>query len=555
MNIKLLIEDQINDITLASFNKVITDENLTFAEEISFQVEVPKDEKFGDFSVNIAMKTAKKLGTNPREFAQKLIASMDFFGTYIDRAEIAGPGFINFFLDERWLGDEVCNILENKDEYGKIVLDEKKKINIEYVSANPTGPLHIGNARGGAIGDVLANIYDWAGWESSKEFYLNDAGNQIIKFGSSLDARINQIKDEGYPFPEDGYKGEDVKELARKYADEFGLSILDEDEKMRQDKLVAFSLNLNIDNMKNDLLKYGIDYDVWFKESELHKSGAVSEIIEKLSQNGATYEKDGATWFKATDYDCEKDEVLIRNNSVPTYYAADIAYHYNKLVMRGFDQSVNVWGADHHGHVHRLKMALKAIGINPDRLKVVLMQLVHLVRGSESVRMSKRAGDIVTLSDLIDEVSVDAARFIFNANNASTHMDFDLDLAVKQSNDNPVFYVQYAHARMKSILRNVTCKDVPLNLSLLNDKSEVALIKKLSSFSKEILLSAKDYDPSRMTKYGYELSTMFHSFYNACRVKNDDENLMKARLALVEACSYVLKNTLNIIGVSAPEQM
>ncbi len=521
----------------------------------AIQIDVPKDEKFGDFSLNIAMQLAKQIGMKPRDLAVLLVDTMDFTDTYIIKADIAGPGFINLTLDPAWLHDELADILKLKNEYGKLHLEEPKSINVEYVSANPTGPLHLGNARGGAIGDVLANIYSWAGWDVTKEFYLNDAGNQIIKFGESLSARYLEIYEKDIEFPSDGYQGEDIIELAARYNQKYGDRLLHVSKQEREEALTAFGLEINIDNMRKDLEHYGINYDVWFSESTLHTGGAILDIIKVLTDRGATYEKDGALWFKATDYDCEKDEVLLRANGIPTYFTADIAYHYNKLKIRNFDLAVNVWGADHHGHVHRLKMALKAAGIDPERLYVVLMQLVCLMQNGEPVRLSKRKGEVVTLRDLIDEVGVDAARFIFNFNNATTHLNFDLDLAVKESNENPVFYVQYAHARIKSIIRNVPVEDKPYDFGVLTDKTELALIRKMSEFSKEIYFAARDFDSSRITKYAYDLATNFHSFYNACRVKCDDENLMGARLSLVKACGYVLRNTLEILGVSAPEQM
>ena len=555
MNGKLKLEQQIVELTQESLRRLQQAGTLPAGELPAVQAEVPKDERFGDISVNTAMQLAKKAGMNPRELAQRIIDNLELEGTYVVKTDIAGPGFTNFTLSPQWLWDELSQILREQGEYGKITLTEPKSINVEYVSANPTGPLHIGNARGGAIGDVMANIYKWAGWNSVKEFYLNDAGNQIIKFGESLSARYMQLFEPDYPFPADGYQGEDVKALAQRYREENGDALRDADKQSREETLVDYALAINVGNMKRDLMAYGIHYDKWFSELTLHQSGAINDIIKVMSDRGATYEKDGALWFKATDYNCEKDEVLIRQNGVPTYYAADIAYHYDKLVVRGFDLAVDVWGADHHGHVHRVQMALAAAGIDPKRLKVILMQLVHLVEGEETIRMSKRKGQIVTLSDLIGEVGTDAARFIFNSYNPSTHMDFDLSLAIRQSNENPVFYVQYAYARMKSILRNVSSSVKNANLTLLQDKAELALLKKMADFSKEIAYAARDFDPSRMTKYALDLAAHLHSFYNACRVKCDDEALTAARLALVEGCAYVMKNTLNILGVSAPEQM
>ncbi|MFA0815973.1 MAG: arginine--tRNA ligase [Anaerofustis sp.] len=555
MSGKIAIEKKIIAAAKLAVNQAIKQNTLPSVIIPEIEIEVPKDEKFGDFSLNIAMQLAKPMQKKPRDIAEIIANEITGFEPLIEKADIAGPGFINITLDPIWLYEELTRINELGNEYGKLTLEKPKSINVEYVSGNPTGPLHIGNARGGAIGDVLANIYQCAGWNVTKEFYLNDAGNQVIKFGESLSARYMQLFDPSYPFPDDGYKGVDISRLAEAYRDENGDSLKDAQKNEREKTLMDYALTINISNMRKDLEKYGIIYDVWFSESTLHNSDAIKDIVKLLSDNGATYEKDGALWFRATDYDCEKDEVLLRTNGIPTYYTADIAYHYNKLVIRGFDLAVNVWGADHHGHVHRLKMALKAAGINPDRLKVVLMQMVCLMRDGEPVRLSKRNGEIVTLRDLIDDVSVDAARFIFNYNNATTHMNFDMDLAVKESNENPVFYVQYAHARIRSILRNITAPQKDYDLSVLTDKTEVSLMKKLADFSKEITLAARDFDPSRMTKYAYDLATHFHSFYNACRVKNDDENLMGARLSLVRASGIVLKNTLNVLGVSAPEQM
>ncbi len=532
-------------------------ENISGADNISpsIQIETPKEERNGDFSTNIAMKYSKALAMNPRQLADLIVENIGNDHKYISKVQVAGAGFINFYMNNDWLYDELDIILSEKYAYGQNKLAESKRINVEYVSANPTGPLHIGNARGGAVGDALANIYKWAGWECEKEFYLNDAGNQIKKFAQSLSARYMQLYQEDYPFPEDGYRGEDIILIAENYKELFADKLLNVPDSVREAELADFGLKINIDNMKKVLDQYGVAYDTWFKESDLHNSSAIDDIVTILTENGATYEKDGALWFKATDYDCEKDEVLIRQNGVPTYYLADIAYHFNKLSVRNFDLAVDVWGADHHGHVHRMKMALKAAGIDPERLHIVLMQLVRLVKNDEAVRMSKRKGEIVTLDELIEDVGVDAARFVFNSYAPSTHMDFDLDLAIKQSSENPVFYVQYAYARMCSILEAVEITDILPDFVLLNSKQEIALLKRMADFSTQIELSAKEFDPSRMTKYAYDLASDFHSFYNACRVKSEDEVLTVTRYRLLEGCRYILKNTLDILGVSAPQKM
>ena len=519
------------------------------------RVEVPREEKFGDFSVNTAMQLAKAARCNPRIIAENIIKNIDTKNSYVKDISIAGAGFINFTLDNKWLYDELKKVITLKDKYGKIIEENPKKVNVEYVSANPTGPLHIGNARGGAIGDVISNILTWAGCEVTKEFYLNDAGNQIIKFGQSLEARYLQELGKDVTFPEDGYKGEDITELAKSYIEENEDKLLNLSEEERQHELVEYSLDKNVSNMVNDLKDYGIDYDVFFSERTLHNSGAIDDVISKMKKDGSVYEKEGALWFKGTDYGLEKDEVLIRQNGVPTYYAADIAYHYDKLVKRDFDYAINVWGADHHGHVARLKKAMVALGVSEDRLDVILMQLVHLVKNNEAFRMSKRKGNIYTLSDLVGEVGKDAARFVFNYNKPNTHMDFDLDLAIKKSSDNPVFYVQYAHARICSIIRNIGKEVKTENFELLDKKEEINLLKLISNFSDEILKASKDLDPSKITKYAMDLAGSFHSFYNAHRVIVDDEKLMNARLALITGARDVLKNTLDILGVSAPEKM
>ncbi|MCR2033309.1 arginine--tRNA ligase [Anaerofustis stercorihominis] len=519
------------------------------------RVEVPREEKFGDFSVNTAMQLAKAARCNPRIIAENIIKNIDTKNSYVKDISIAGAGFINFTLDNKWLYDELKKVITLKDKYGKIIEENPKKVNVEYVSANPTGPLHIGNARGGAIGDVISNILTWAGCEVTKEFYLNDAGNQIIKFGQSLEARYLQELGKDVTFPEDGYKGEDITELAKSYIEENEDKLLNVSEEERQHELVEYSLDKNVSNMVNDLKDYGIDYDVFFSERTLHNSGAIDDVISKMKKDGSVYEKEGALWFKGTDYGLEKDEVLIRQNGVPTYYAADIAYHYDKLVKRNFDYAINVWGADHHGHVARLKKAMVALGVSEDRLDVILMQLVHLVKNNEAFRMSKRKGNIYTLSDLVGEVGKDAARFVFNYNKPNTHMDFDLDLAIKKSSDNPVFYVQYAHARICSIIRNIGKEVKTENFELLDKKEEINLLKLISNFSDEILKASKDLDPSKITKYAMDLAGSFHSFYNAHRVIVDDEKLMNARLALITGARDVLKNTFDILGVSAPEKM
>ena len=553
LNGKLELENRIKTCLYRALDELAGEKGKQMPEGFDMEMEVPKDTSFGDLSTNTAMKLAKAFSMNPRVLAEELLSKAGDI-PYVDESSVAGPGFINFKVSHRFLEEELSEILSKREDYGTLILEEPKSVNVEFVSANPTGPLHIGNARGGAIGDVIANIFTKAGWNVTKEFYLNDAGNQVVKFGESLFARFMQQDDPDYPMPENAYLGDDIVSQAKAFREQNpGCDKWDREELI--EKMCAFSLEANIDNMHSVLSRYGIDYDVWFRESLLHEKGLIDDAIAMLREHDAVYEKDGALWFRATDFDCEKDEVLVRSNGIPTYYAADIAYHLNKLVTRGFDQAVNVWGADHHGHVHRLKMALKACGLDPSRLDIILMQLVHLVRGNESVRLSKRRGDAVTLDELLSEVPVDAVRYIFNTSTPNSHMEFDLDLAVKQSNDNPVFYVQYAHARICSILRNIPYTDAEADYSLLTDKTETALMMKMTDFSQEVMKALDEYDPSKITKYAFDLASLLHSFYNVCRVKNDVAALQNARLDLVTACGCVLRSALGILGVSAPSEM
>ncbi|MCL1802583.1 MAG: arginine--tRNA ligase [Eubacteriaceae bacterium] len=551
MDGRLRIERWLESLVREAIKAIEIDSEASSAD---IEISVPKSPEQGDFSTNIALKAAKAAKKLPTALASEIAGAIKAAGTPITKIEVANPGFINFFLAPAVYQDELLQILKNGEEYGSIELNAPRSIIVEYVSANPTGPVHIGNARGGAVGDSIANIFAKAGWTVLKEFYVNNAGNQIAKFGQSLSARYMQLSDASYPFPEDGYMGDDIKELARQYAAGSDNGLESKSDGEREAILSEYALSHNIAKMKADLLRYGIGYDNWFFESTLYES-ANGEVLELLRGNGAVYEKDGAVWFEATKFGCEKDEVLLRSNGLPTYMLSDIAYHYDKLHKRGFDIAANVWGADHHGHVARMKAAMQALGIDPNRLVIILIQLVHLVEGGETVRMSKRKGQIAELSDLIDEVGSDAARFIFNLNNASTHIDFDLSLAVEQSNENPVFYVQYAHARIMSILKNINAEDGAIDQSLLAEPSEMALLKKLCEFSKEIYQAAIEFDPSRITRYAYSLATLFHSFYNAVRVNNDDMALRAARLSLVKAVGIVLRSSLSLIGVSAPESM
>lgn len=571
------------DLVLAALGKAVAAGELPAEAAPSFKIEIPADVKNGDFATNAAMAGAKAFRLPPRKLAEILVAHADCTGTCFDRLEIAGPGFINFFLSPRYFADVVLAANLEGADYGRTDFGAGKKINVEFVSANPTGPMHLGNARGGALGDCLASVLDWAGYDVTREFYVNDAGNQIVKFGKSLATRYLQIYkgEEAVPFPEDGYQGEDIKAGAKVFADLHGDAYVGKPFEELQEAITDLILPRNIAALKTDLGKYRIEYDTWFLESALHESGDIQRILDLLAEKGATYEKDGAIWYKASEYslkwgankkpkkngedsaseDGPKDEVLVRANGIPTYFAADIAYHYNKFVTRGFDTAIDIWGADHGGHVARMKGAMDAIGLDGGKLDIVLMQLVKLMQGGQPVRMSKRTGKAITLVDLLDEVPIDSARFFFNLREPGSQMEFDLDLAVKEDSENPVYYVQYAHARICSILRalaeeGVTPSEVAsVNLSLLTDPAEIELIRHIGYFPGQISGAAVAYDPARITRYVIDLANLFHRFYGACRVKGVEADLMQARIALCVAAKNTLANGLSMLKITVPDKM
>ncbi len=550
------------------------------AEVRPVQIEIPKDLRNGDYASGFAMQNAKILGQNPRKVAEVLVQNMDLQNTCFAAAEIAGPGFLNLRLSHSWFENVLTNITEEGADYGRTVAEKPEKVMVEFVSANPTGPMHMGNARGGVLGDCLAEVLHRAGNQVTREFYVNDAGNQIDKFASSLDARYRQLVlgEEAVEFPENGYHGNDIRELAQKFRSRHGDSFIDRPEKERHEALAKFGLEHNIPAMKADLQRYLINYDVWFFESQLHDSGYVADTVKKLTENGHTYEKDGALWLN-TSYLLEqmyraegkssedieklelKDDVLRRANGFYTYFAADIAYHRNKFEERGFDRVINIWGADHHGHVARLKCALDALGLNgSQRLEIVLMQLVQLVRDGQHVCMSKRTGNAIALHDLLDEVSVDAARFFFNSRHSASPIEFDLGLAVRNDSENPVYYVQYAHARIKSILKalaqdNIETDVKSADLSLLTESAELDLIRDLSRLPEEIRLAAAQRDPSRLNRYVSQVATAFHKFYTECRIKDAAPALREARILLSNSTAVVIENALSCFGVSAPDHM
>ena len=528
-----------------------------------FIIEIPKDTSHGDFASNAAMVNAKNAGKAPRDIAAALLEAMDFTGSYFVAAETAGPGFMNFRLGQNWFSDSVQSVLDCGADYGRSDYGHGEKVMVEFVSANPTGPMHMGNARGGAIGDCLASALDFSGYEVCREFYINDAGNQIVKFGKSLEARYLQLYlgEDAVEFPEDGYQGEDIKVRAKEFADLHGDKYVNAPSEERTQALIDYALPANVEGLRRDLEKYRIKYDVWFSEKSLHESGAVMDVVKLLSDRGMTYEKDGAVWYKATEFGAEKDEVLVRANGIPTYFTADIAYHYNKFAVRGFDRVIDVWGADHHGHVARMKGSMDAIGLDGSKLDVVLMQLVRLMKDGQPFKMSKRTGKAITLTDLLEEIPIDAARFFFNMREPNSTLDFDLDLAVEETSQNPVYYVQYAHARICSILKNLAAEGISprpvtaAELDLLTTSEEKELIRKLATLPEEIIGAAKNYDPARLTHYVIDTATLFHKFYNACRVKGEEEPLMQARLALCMATRIVIENVLGLLKITAPESM
>lgn len=530
-------------------------------EPAQFIIEIPSNKANGDYSSNIAMACAKCFKKAPRMIAQSIVDNIDLSNSLFERVEIAGPGFLNFFLSQTYYSEILKDVFACGENYGKSNYGEGKKILVEFVSANPTGPMHIGNARGGAIGDCLAAVLDWAGYDVSREFYVNDAGNQIEKFATSLEVRYLQHFKDDVEMPEDAYHGADITEHAENFIKEYGDKFVESSSEERRKALVDYALPKNVAGLERDLGRYRITYDKWFRESTLHNDGSVEKIITALKEKGVTYEQDGALWFKASEFGNDKDIVLIRANGLPTYIVPDIAYHYNKLVTRGYDKAIDVLGADHHGYVPRMKAALTALGLDADRLDAVIMQMVRLVREGETIKLSKRSGKAITLNTLIDEVPLDAARFFFNLREPNSHFDFDLELAAKKSSENPVYYVQYAHARICSIIKKAQEQGIILRtptddeLLLLNSDEEKELIRHLSALTNEIVSAAKAYDPAKITHYVIELATLFHKFYNAQRVMCDDEGLMQARLYLCCAVKNTINNILNMLKITAPEVM
>ncbi len=573
-------KDQVLLLVTGAYEKAAAAGELPAGIEVKAGVEIPKDKANGDYTTTFALAAAKAMKRSPREIAGILCKHLHLEGSYFASAGIAGAGFLNFRLNQSWFTGVLEAVEREGTDYGKSDALKGQKIMVEFVSANPTGPMHMGNARGGVLGDTLASVLQAAGAEVWREFYVNDAGNQVEKFAASLEARYLQLilGEDAVPFPEDGYRGDDIRDLARAYLAEHGEALKDAPTARRHEVLAKFGLERNIPKMKSDLARYKIRYDQWFLESSLHESGFVAQTVEELTRRGHTYEKDGSLWLKTAELMSAalrkagkseqdiaklelKDDVLRRANGFYTYFAADIAYHRNKFEIRGFDRVINIWGADHHGHVARLKAAMDALGLDgTGRLDIVLMQLVKLLRDGELVKMSKRTGKAISLTDLLDEVPVDAARWFFNAK-PDTQMDFDLGLAVREDSENPIYYVEYAHARICSILRNLAQEGftVPalgeIDAALLSGEAEQALIKALAQYCEALRLAARDYDPSYINRYLVDLATSFHRFYTACRIKGEDKPILLARLKLADATRVVLCNGLTLLGVEPPKRM
>lgn len=552
---------QAKELVMKAMGELVADGTFPAEPVPAFNTEIPADSKNGDVSTNAAMVCARPFRNNPRKIAEAIVSKIDLNGSYFARCEVAGPGFINFFYSSEWYATVVATVLEQKEKYGETDLGAGKSVLVEFVSANPTGPMHIGNARGGAIGDCLASVLEKAGYEVAREFYINDAGNQIEKFKTSLEVRYLQIYKPETELPEDAYKGQDIIDHANAFNEIYGDKYVNADSEERRQALCDFALPKNIQKLHDDLGKYRIQYDKWFNESTLHKDGSVQRVIEQLKASGHTYEKDGALWFKTTEFGDEKDRVLVRENGAPTYLVPDIAYHYNKLAVRKFDKAVDIFGADHHGYIARIKASMTALGVDADRLDIVIMQMVNLVRNGEKYKLSKRSGKAITLSTLLDEIPIDAARFFFNLREPNSHFDFDLDLAVSQTSQNPVYYVQYAHARICSVLKKMNEEGIEIKsldkaaLSVLTAPEEQEMIKHLATLPNVINEAAKAYDPAKVTKYVIDLATMYHKFYNNCRIMGEDESVMQARLSLSLAVKQVIKNILDMLKITCPESM
>ncbi len=561
MNLVQQMQDNIKGIIDEALHSCKETGTVNFTDIPEFVIEVPREKGHGDFACNAAMLMAKQAKMAPRQIAERIVEAIDQKNQalYIEKIEVAGAGFINIHLNNHWLYDIPVLVRKLGDNYGSNP-PTGEKIQVEFVSANPTGNLHMGNARGGAIGDTLANILKMAGHIVEREFYINDAGNQIEIFAESLEVRYLQLTGHDVPFPDHGYAGQDVVDTVKEIIREHKDSLLELPQVDRRKYMAEYAIAKKVQYIEETLQRFGINYDIWFSEKALHQENKINEVLKSLETKGYIYESEGAWWFKSTLFGDEKDEVVMRSNGLPTYFAADIAYHKDKF-DRGFNKVINIWGADHHGHVARMKGAVKALGYDPENLDILLMQLVRLYRGGNIVKMSKRTGTLVTLDELIEEVGKDAARFFFVMRSPDSHLDFDLELAKKQSQDNPVYYVQYAHARICSIFRQADAAGIimpsieNIDPSPLKATEELDILRKIADFPEEIMIASRTMAPHRIARYVMDLAGLFHSFYNSHRVLNDNQELQNARLLLMDITRITIKNSLSILGVSAPEQM
>lgn len=553
--------EKINQVLKEAIAEAIIAAGLAQREEIpAIVLEVPKEKAHGDLATNAAMQLSRIAKKNPRQIAEELIGHLDYAKAGIEQAEIAGPGFINFRLGKSYLYPVIEQVYSQGENYGRVDAGQGERIQMEFVSANPTGSLHLGHARGAAVGDALCNVLDFAGYEVTREYYINDAGNQVVNLCKSIEARYLQELGQDVPMPEDGYHGEDIKGFAKELVAEKGDALLSMTAEEREAFLRSYGLEKELAKIKRDLGRFRVDFDVWFSETSLYEDGQVEASLAELRDKGQTYEQDGATWLRTTDYGDDKDRVLVKNDGTYTYLTPDIAYHRNKY-DRGFNRLINIWGADHHGYIPRVKAAMQALGKNPEQLTVLIAQMVSLFQDGEKVKMSKRTGKAVTMVDLMDEVGVDAIRYFFTMRSMDSHLDFDMDLAISTSNENPVYYVQYAHARICSIFRQAEEQGVAIpqpnavNFSKLTAEHEYDLLRKMGELPEEIAVAANSYAPHRLVRYVYELAAMLHSYYRAERVITEDAEQTAARLVLLGAVRTVIANVLKLIGVSAPERM
>jgi arginyl-tRNA synthetase len=557
---KIDLADQIEEILLDSIKKIIRQDNFQIKDIPKIILLIPKNKSHGDLSTNIAMQLTRELKSKPLDIANLIVSNLDIQGTIVDKVKIAGPGFINFWLNENWLYKVLDEIREQGENYGKVNLGKGKKVQVEFVSVNPTGPLHVGHGKCAAVGDALSNILKAAGYKVEKEYYINDQGRQIDLLGQSVQVRYNNLLGEEEEFPPDGYKGKYIIDLAKDIIDKFQDKYKGRDDQESREFFKEFTLKNILEGIKEDLKDFGVEFDAWFSESSLYKQNKLQEVIGLLQQKGFLYKEKGALWLKTTVFGDEKDRVVIRENSIPTYFASDIAYHQDKY-QRGFEKIIDIWGADHHGYIQRMKAAVQALGYPEDSLGVLMVQFVTLIRDGKEVGMSTRGGEFVTLKDLIKEVGKDVARYFFLMRSHDSHTEFDLDVAKSQSMENPVYYIQYAYARICSIIKKAEQAGVKVDkskatrLQLLDKKEEFELIKKLSSLKEVIKKSALTWKPHFLTTYLYDLASSFHKYYTVHRIITEDEELTRARLILIDCTRIVLFNSLKILGVSAPESM